>query len=106
MGGSAGGSVGGSAGGILLGLEQRQQAAGIDHVEQEARNGFAGQQPAIGQCDAASAGVAFAVGVISALLEGQTLAAAASRGNQLGARAVGFPGDCDGLPTRAQLQAS
>ena len=56
--------------------------------------------------DTVGAGDAFAVGVISALLEGQTLAAAASRGNQLGARAVGFPGDCDGLPTRAQLQSS
>ncbi len=46
----------------------------------------------------------FAVGVVSALLEGLDLAAAAARGNAIGARAVGFPGDSDGLPTRAQLQ--
>jgi 2-dehydro-3-deoxygluconokinase len=55
--------------------------------------------------DTVGAGDAFAVGVISALLEGLPLAEAARRGNQLGARAVQFPGDCDGLPTRAQLSS-
>ena len=53
--------------------------------------------------DTVGAGVGFAVGVVSALLEGLDLAAAAARGNAIGARVVGFPGDSDGLPTRAQL---
>jgi sugar/nucleoside kinase (ribokinase family) len=53
--------------------------------------------------DTIGAGDGFAVGVVSGLLEGLTLAAAATRGNAIGARVVQFPGDCDGLPTRAQL---
>lgn len=53
--------------------------------------------------DTVGAGDGFAVGVISALLEGLSLAEAAARGNRIGARVVQFPGDCDGLPTRAQL---
>lgn len=53
--------------------------------------------------DTVGAGDGFAVGVISALLEGLPLEDAAARGNAIGARVVQFPGDCDGLPTRAQL---
>ena len=53
--------------------------------------------------DTVGAGDGFAVGVISALLEGAVLDAAALRGNAIGARVVQFPGDCDGLPDRAQL---
>ncbi len=53
--------------------------------------------------DTVGAGDGFAVGVLSALLEGLSLKAAAARGNQIGARVVQFPGDSDGLPTRAQL---
>ena len=53
--------------------------------------------------DTIGAGDGFAVGVISGLLEGLALADAAARGNAIGARVVQFPGDCDGLPTRAQL---
>lgn len=53
--------------------------------------------------DTVGAGDGFAVGVISALLEGLPLAAAAARGNAIGARVVQFRGDCEGLPTRAQL---
>lgn len=53
--------------------------------------------------DTVGAGDGFAVGVISALLEGLPLGQAAARGNAIGARVVQFPGDCDGLPTRAEL---
>ena len=53
--------------------------------------------------DTVGAGDGFAVGVISALLEGLDLAAACARGNAIGARVVQFPGDADGLPTRAEL---
>lgn len=53
--------------------------------------------------DTVGAGDGFAVGVISGLLEGLSLADAAARGNAIGARVVQFPGDADGLPTRAEL---
>jgi sugar/nucleoside kinase (ribokinase family) len=53
--------------------------------------------------DTVGAGDGFAVGVISALLEGLPLAQAAARGNAVGARVVQFRGDCEGLPTRSQL---
>jgi 2-dehydro-3-deoxygluconokinase len=53
--------------------------------------------------DTVGAGDGFAVGVLSALLDGCDLAAAVSVGNAIGARVVQFPGDCDGLPTRAEL---
>jgi len=53
--------------------------------------------------DTVGAGDGFAVGVISALLDGQSLAEAALRGNAVGARVVQFRGDCEGLPNRTQL---
>jgi 2-dehydro-3-deoxygluconokinase len=55
--------------------------------------------------DTVGAGDGFAVGVISALLEGLPLQAAAARGNAIGARVLQFRGDCEGLPDRAQLAA-
>ena len=55
--------------------------------------------------DTVGAGDGFAVGVVSALLEGLALSAAAARGNAIGARVVQFPGDCDGLPNRGELNA-
>ena len=53
--------------------------------------------------DTVGAGDGFAVGVISALLDGLPLRQAAARGNAIGARVVRFRGDCEGLPTRVQL---
>lgn len=55
--------------------------------------------------DTVGAGDGFAVGVLSALLEGQSLLKATQRGNAIGARVVQFPGDSDGLPTRRELDA-
>ncbi|WP_233881491.1 sugar kinase [Paraburkholderia flagellata] len=55
--------------------------------------------------DTVGAGDGFAVGVVSALLEGHALAAAVARGNRIGALAVQVIGDSEGLPTRAQLDA-
>jgi sugar/nucleoside kinase (ribokinase family) len=55
--------------------------------------------------DTVGAGDGFAVGLISARLEGHDLPQAVARGNAIGARVVGFPGDCDGLPRRAELAA-
>jgi 2-dehydro-3-deoxygluconokinase len=53
--------------------------------------------------DTVGAGDGFAVGVISGVLDGLSLRDAAARGNAIGARVVQFRGDCEGLPTRAQL---
>ncbi len=53
--------------------------------------------------DTVGAGDGFAVGVISALLEGRSTGEAVRRGAWIGARAVQVLGDTEGLPTRAQL---
>lgn len=53
--------------------------------------------------DTVGAGDGFAVGVVSALLEGRSPAEAVRRGAWIGARAVQVLGDTEGLPTRAQL---
>jgi sugar/nucleoside kinase (ribokinase family) len=53
--------------------------------------------------DTVGAGDGFAVGVISAMLEGRNVAEAVRRGAWIGARAVQVLGDTEGLPTRAQL---
>ncbi|PKA29754.1 2-dehydro-3-deoxygluconokinase [Cedecea lapagei] len=53
--------------------------------------------------DTVGAGDGFAVGVISALLEGKTLQQAVARGNKIGSLAIQVQGDSEGLPTRAQL---
>ncbi|PDO89129.1 sugar kinase [Kosakonia pseudosacchari] len=55
--------------------------------------------------DTVGAGDGFAVGVISALLEGKTMPDAVRRGNAIGALAIQVPGDSEGLPTRAELGA-
>lgn len=73
-----------------------------------ARDGSRGQVPGIAVpkvLDTVGAGDGFAVGLVSGLLEGLTVADAVARANAIGARVVGFPGDSDGLPTRAELAA-
>ncbi|MEW4950827.1 sugar kinase [Pseudomonas asiatica] len=55
--------------------------------------------------DTVGAGDAFAVGVLSALLEGHPVAEAVARGNWCGSRAVQSRGDMEGLPLRHELQA-
>ena len=56
--------------------------------------------------DTVGAGDGFAVGLISALLEGRPLIDAVRRGAWIGARAVQSPGDTEGLPSRAELDAA
>ncbi len=56
--------------------------------------------------DTVGAGDGFAVGVISGLLEGRGLRQAVERGAWIGARAVQVLGDTEGLPTRAELDAT
>jgi 2-dehydro-3-deoxygluconokinase len=54
--------------------------------------------------DTVGAGDGFAAGVVSALLEGRSVAQAVRRGAWIGARAVQVLGDTEGLPTRAELE--
>jgi 2-dehydro-3-deoxygluconokinase len=77
-------------------------AAGAFYADGDVSATVAGV-PAPHVVDTVGAGDGFAVGVISARLEGLSWPEAVARGNQIGARVVQFPGDCDGLPTRAQL---
>lgn len=55
--------------------------------------------------DTLGAGDGFAAGVVIALLEGLPVDESAKRGNAIRARVLGYPGDSDGMSTRAQLAA-
>ena len=71
-----------------------------------ARSGYVPGVAVAQVIDTVGAGDGFAVGLISGLLEGLTLDAAVGRGCRIGARVVQFPGDSDGLPTRAELESA
>jgi 2-dehydro-3-deoxygluconokinase len=73
--------------------------------ETDGASGHVAGFPVQSVVDTVGAGDGFAVGVISALLEGLDAAAAVRRGAWIGARAVQVLGDTEGLPTRAQLEA-
>jgi 2-dehydro-3-deoxygluconokinase len=77
--------------------------AGAYFASSSGERGQAAGRPVARVVDTVGAGDGFAVGVVSALLEGLSLAEATTRGNAIGARVVQFPGDCDGLPTRQEL---
>jgi 2-dehydro-3-deoxygluconokinase len=69
-------------------------------------DGDAGIVPAVPVAkvvDTVGAGDGFAVGVVSALLEGRDVRHALARGNRIGALAIQVIGDSEGLPTRAEL---
>ncbi|MEH7544304.1 MULTISPECIES: sugar kinase [Bacillaceae] len=68
--------------------------------EQFYTNGFPVEQVV----DTVGAGDGFAVGVVSGILEGLPLKEAVKRGAAIGAIAVMFPGDNDGLPNRNHLE--
>ncbi len=53
--------------------------------------------------DTVGAGDGFAVGLLSALLEGASPERAAARGNAVAARVIQYVGDSEGLPTRQEL---
>jgi 2-dehydro-3-deoxygluconokinase len=67
--------------------------------------GTVAAEPVAKVVDTVGAGDGFAVGVISALLEGRPMPQAVARGNRIGALAIQVIGDSEGLPTRAQLDA-
>lgn len=74
------------------------------YYDGEQGRGFVPAVPVARVVDTVGAGDAFAVGVVSALLEGLPLPQAVRRGAWMGARAVQVLGDTDGLPTRAELE--
>lgn len=76
---------------------------GAYYDDRDAGCGHVPAAPVARVVDTVGAGDGFAVGVISALLEGLGIAAAARRGAWIGARAVQVLGDTEGLPTRDQL---
>ncbi len=67
------------------------------------QSGYVAAQPVASVVDTVGAGDGFAVGVVSALLEGRDLPTAVARGNRIGALAIQVIGDSDGLPTRPEL---
>jgi 2-dehydro-3-deoxygluconokinase len=72
----------------------------------ESGSGYVPGFPVREVVDTVGAGDGFAVGVISALLEGRSVPDAVRRGAWIGARAVQVLGDTEGLPTRAELEAA
>jgi 2-dehydro-3-deoxygluconokinase len=76
------------------------------YFDGEAGSGHVAAFPVAHVVDTVGAGDGFAVGVISALLEGCGVADAVRRAAWIGARAVQVLGDTEGLPTRQQLVAA
>jgi dehydrogluconokinase len=81
-------------------------ADGAYYDDADAGRGHVPGVPVVKVVDTVGAGDGFAVGVISALLEGRSVSDAVRRGAWIGARAVQVLGDTEGLPARAQLDAA
>lgn len=73
-------------------------------VRGEKAAGYVAGFPVDAVIDTVGAGDGFAVGVVSALLEGLGIPEAVKRGAWIGARAVQVLGDTEGLPTRTELE--
>ncbi|OON40206.1 2-dehydro-3-deoxygluconokinase [Izhakiella australiensis] len=91
-------------------LERGVQAVmiktGADGAWYKTAQGDKGQVAAIKPekvVDTVGAGDGFAVGVISALLEGKRIEEAVRRGNRIGSLAIQVSGDSEGLPNRREL---
>ena len=81
---------------------------GGDGAYYSANSGDSGYAPGIEVeriVDTVGAGDGFAVGVISALIEGLPLSEAARRGNAIGAIQISHKSDNEALPTREELKA-
>lgn len=90
-------------GALLVVVKLGDQGAYFDHDDEQ---GYIPGSPVENVVDTVGAGDGFAVGVISALLEGQPLRRAVKRGAWIGARAVQVLGDTEGLPTRQELECA
>jgi 2-dehydro-3-deoxygluconokinase len=92
-----------------LGAERVVVKLGPDGAYYDDRDAGCGMVPAFPVekvVDTVGAGDGFAVGVVSALLEGRGIVDAAKRGAWIGARAVQVIGDTEGLPTKRELESS
>ena len=76
------------------------------YFESDAGAGLVPAFPVAQIVDTVGAGDAFAVGVISGLLEKLPLQKAVQRAAWMGARAIQVRGDCEGLPSREDLIAA
>ena len=76
---------------------------GAFFASHDGSRGYVSAVPVSVVVDTVGAGDGFAVGVISALAEGRSLQAAASRGALIGALAIQVVGDSEGLPSQQQL---
>jgi 2-dehydro-3-deoxygluconokinase len=77
--------------------------AGAYYLSADGREGTIDGERVANVVDTVGAGDGFAVGVVSALLEGKPVEQAVARGNRIGALAIQVIGDSEGLPTRAEL---
>jgi sugar/nucleoside kinase (ribokinase family) len=94
-------------GGSLVVVKLGKEGAYFDGVVDDiSSTGFIAGFPVEKVIDTVGAGDGFAVGVISALLEGRSLPDAVRRGAWIGARAVEVVGDSEGLPTRGEVEAA
>ena len=73
------------------------------YFDGESGSGHVSGFPVAKVIDTVGAGDGFAVGVVSALLEGRSVEQAVARGNRIGALAIQVIGDSEGLPTRDAL---
>ena len=91
---------------LAMGVKAVVIKIGSDGAWFKTADGISDTVPAIktdNVVDTVGAGDGFAVGVISALLEGKTLPQAIRRGNKIGSLAIQVIGDSEGLPTRSAL---
>lgn len=91
---------------LAMGVKAVVIKTGSDGAWYKTADGDSGQVAAVrtdNVIDTVGAGDGFAVGIISALLEGKSLPAAILRGNKIGSLAIQAIGDSEGLPTRAAL---
>lgn len=77
--------------------------AGAYYLTSDGREGTVDGERVERVVDTVGAGDGFAVGVVSALLDGRPVEQAVARGNRIGALAIQVIGDSEGLPTRAEL---
>lgn len=87
--------------GVVVKLGAEGAYMHFDHA-----SGYVPAHPVDKVIDTVGAGDAFAVGIISGLLEKLSPQQAVQRATWMGARAVQVRGDSDGLPTRAELNAA
>jgi dehydrogluconokinase len=93
-----------ATGARLVVVKLGEEGAYYDDVD--AGTGYVDGFPVARVVDTVGAGDGFAVGVVSALLEGRSVREAVRRGNWIGACQVQVPGDSEGLPTRVELEAA